>query len=202
MSENYLCAHHIVLLLKPSLPSMNRYLELMQKQRLEFEDTLARKLREQEDALTRQANALLQEKEAGINAVVNATRESLEMEHETNLASTKEVLEAQLSAKYEAEFAQKLAEEKQKFSQDLQQKVDMMEQLSRKLEAMESALSVSRSFSDGSLKAHRVSAAALALADKLETSKSAMDEVVALMVSEGFPPNGICVRRFAYKSNS
>jgi thioredoxin-like negative regulator of GroEL len=181
---------------------MNRYLELMQKQRLEFEDTLARKLRDQEDALTRQANALLQEKEAGINAVVNATRESLEMEHETNLASTKELLEAQLSAKYEAEFAQKLAEEKQKFSQDLQQKVDMMEQLSRKLEAMESALSVSRSFSDGSLKAHRVSAAALALADKLETSKSAMDEVVALMVSEGSPLHGICVRQFAYKSNS
>jgi hypothetical protein len=158
-------------------------MEMMQKQRLEFEDILARKLRDQEDALSRQTSAALQQKEAGIQAVVNATKESLEAEHKANMESTKELLETELNAKYEVDYANKLAEEKQTFSDEMEGRVSMIEELSKRLEQMESALTVSRSFTDGSVKAHRVSAAAIALAEKLETNKGAKAEVGALEVS-------------------
>jgi hypothetical protein len=154
----------------------------MQKQRLEFEDMLARKLREQEDALTRQASAALQQKDAGIESLVNATKESLEAEHEANLKSQMELLQTGYNAKYETDYANKLAEEKQKFVSELESKVGILETLAKKLEEMEQALSTSRSFTDGSVKAHRVSAAALALAEKLETSQGAKAEVGALEV--------------------
>lgn len=154
----------------------------MQKQRLEFEDIMARKMREQEDALTRQTQTLLQQKDAGIQAVITATRESLETEHEANLNSQKELLETELNAKYEVEYANKLAEAKQAFIHDLETKVTTLNALAKKLEQLEQALSVSRSFTDGSVKAHRVSAAALALAEKLETSQGAKAEVGALEV--------------------
>ena len=48
----------------------NRYLEVLQKQRIEFEDLLSRKLREQEDALTRKANAVIQAKDQSIQSVI------------------------------------------------------------------------------------------------------------------------------------
>lgn len=156
---------------------------MMQKQRVEFEDILARKLREQEDVLTRQTNSALQQKEASIQAIVAATTESLENEHTTNLSSTKELLETELNAKYEVDFSNKLSEEKQKFTDEMESRVSTIEELSRRLEQMESALTVSRSFTDGSVKAHRVSAAAIALAEKLDTSKGAKAEVGALEVS-------------------
>ncbi len=154
----------------------------MQKQRLEFEDIMARKMREQEDALTRHTQAVLQQKEAGIQAVITATKESLEAEHEANLKSQRELLETELNAKYEVSYANKLAEAKQSFIRDLDAKVATLDALAKKLEQMEQALSVSRSFTDGSVKAHRVSAAALALAEKLETSQGAKAEVGALEV--------------------
>jgi hypothetical protein len=157
-------------------------MELMQKQRLEFEDMLARKLREQEDAMSRQSNAALAHKEAGIQAVVTATQESLAAEHDANLNSQKEFLETELNAKYEVEYATKLTEEKQRFVDELEKKVAMLESQAAKLEEMEQALSVSRSFTDGSVKAHRVSAAALALAQKLESSQGASPQVGALEV--------------------
>lgn len=165
-----------------SFAPLKRYLAQMQKQRLEFEDLLARKLREQEDGLMRQANAALQQKDAGIESLVNATKESLEAEHEANLKSQMELLQTGYNAKYETDYANKLAEEKQKFVAELESKVGILKALAKKLEEMEQALSTSRSFTDGSVKAHRVSAAALALAEKLETSQGAKAEVGALEV--------------------
>lgn len=155
----------------------------MQKQRLEFEEMMARKLRDQEDVLARQSNAALQQKEAGVHAVVAATKESLEAEHHANLESTKQLLDTELNAKYEVDYANKLAEAKQSFTDELERKVSMIEESGKRLEEMESALNVSRSFTDGSVKAHRLGAAALALAGKLETSKSAKEEFGALSVS-------------------
>lgn len=154
----------------------------MQKQRHEFEDLMALKLREQENNLTRQANSILQEKENGIQAIVAATKESLETEHKANLASSQELLEKKLDGKYEVEYAKKLANEKQVFLEELEKKVSMMEELSKKLEDMESALNLSRSITAGSVQAHRISAAALALTEKLETSKAAKGEVATLKV--------------------
>jgi hypothetical protein len=154
----------------------------MQKQRIELEDSLARKLREQEDELLRKTNSALQQKDAGIDAIVTATRSSLELEHEADLTLQKERLEAELSAKYEVEFRNQLTNEKQQYLNDLESKLSTIQMLSKRLEDMEQALNVSRSFTDGSVKAHRLSAAALSLAQKLETSSGAQPEVTALQV--------------------
>jgi hypothetical protein len=159
-----------------------RLLEQMQKQRIELEDSLARKLREQEDELIRKTNAALQQKDAGIEAVIAATKNSLELEHEANLSSQKELLDAELSANYEIKYRNDLTAAKQQYLNDLESKLSTIQDLSKKLEEMEKVLNVSRSFTDGSVKAHRLSAAALSLAQKLETSLGAQPEVAALQV--------------------
>ena len=55
-----------------------------------------------------------------------------------------------------------------------------MKSLQEKLETLESRLEVSRTYESGSRKAHRVSAAALALANKLEVGEGAAVELAAL----------------------
>lgn len=72
-------------------------------------------MREQEDALSRQANAALQHKESTIQAVVQAAAEAQEAEHKADLESTEERLKSELNAKYEVEYAEKLAEVKSGF---------------------------------------------------------------------------------------
>mmetsp|Transcript_25153 Transcript_25153/g.35425 ORF Transcript_25153/g.35425 Transcript_25153/m.35425 type:complete len:607 (-) Transcript_25153:70-1890(-) len=158
----------------------DKYMELLQKQRIEFESLLARRMLEQEDALSRQATAALQQKESQIQAVVNAAAEAQQAEHEADLKSTEERLEREVNAKYETEYSTKLANEKAEFVQELQSKVSQMEEMSQKLRKLESALKESNTFKSGSLRAHRVSAAALALAKKMESSKGAAEELAAL----------------------
>jgi vacuolar-type H+-ATPase subunit I/STV1 len=158
-------------------------MEILQKQRLEFESLLARKLRDQEDALSRQANAELQHKDSTIQAVVQAAAEAQEAEHKADLESTEERLKSELNAKYEVEYAEKLAELKSGFVKELEEKVSAINDLANQLQHLESALQVSRSFETGSIRAHRMSAAALALSEKLETNKGAANELEALKVS-------------------
>lgn len=160
-----------------------RYMEILQKQRLEFESIMARKLREQEDTLTRQANAALEQKESAIQAVVQAAAEAQEAEHKADLESTEERLKSELNAKYEVEYTEKLADVKAGFVKELEDKLSTINDLATQLQHLESALQVSRSFEMGSLRAHRMSAAALALSEKLETSKGAAKELAALKVS-------------------
>ena len=163
----------------------HRYLEVLQKQRVEFEDLLARKLREQEDALKRQANAAIQAKDESIQSVINAAAEAQKMEQEAEIKSTTERIERETKAKFEAEFATSSAEEKAKFAAEMESKVAAMEQMADRLKKMEQALEVSRSFESGSMAAHRVSAAGLAFATKAESSKSAAEELAALKVAAG-----------------
>jgi hypothetical protein len=158
-------------------------MEILQKQRLEFESIMSRKLREQEDELSRQANAALERKESTIQAVVQAAAEAQEAEHKTDLEFTEERLKSELNAKYEVEYAEKLAEVKSAFVKELEDKLYAINDLANQLQHLESALQVSRSFETGSLRAHRLSAAALALSEKLETSKGAAKELEALKVS-------------------
>ena len=65
-------------------------MEILQKQRLEFESLLASKLREQEEVLSHQANAALQQKDSAIQAIVQAAAEAQEAEHKADLESTEE----------------------------------------------------------------------------------------------------------------
>ncbi len=152
----------------------------MQKQRLEFEDIMARRLREQEFELTKQANDALEAKEKTVESIIDATTTAQQAEHDAALKSTEERLEKELSAKYEADFGQKLAEAKADFIKELQGKLSTIQQLSERIQENEQNLQISRNFESGSQRAHRVSAAALALAEKMETSKAAMAEFLAL----------------------
>lgn len=164
---------------------IHRYLEVLQKQRVEFEDLLARKLREQEDALKRHANAAILAKDETIQSVINAAAEAQKIEQEAEIKSTTERIERETQAKFEAEFATSSAEEKAKFAAEMESKVAAMEQMADRLKKMEEALEVSRSFESGSMAAHRVSAAGLAFATKAESSKSAVEELAALKVAAG-----------------
>lgn len=157
-----------------------RYLETMQKQRLEFEDLLARRLREQEGQLTTAANQTISAKEQQIESIVNATTQALQAEHEAELKSLEDRLQRELGAKYESEFGMNLAEAKAEFANDLEQKLAAIKELSERLSKNEQNLQISRNFESGSQRAHRVSAAALTLAEKMNTSKGAMEEFIAL----------------------
>ena len=160
-----------------------RYMEILQKQRLEFEDLLARNLREQEAALSLQAQKALQAKEDSIQAVVQAAAEAQENEHKADLAATAERLDSELNAKYEIEYTERLTEEKAGFVKELQDKVAVIDDLASKLQQLDSALQVSRSFEIGSLQAHRLSAAAIAFNEKMAAGKGAPMELAALKVS-------------------
>lgn len=157
-------------------------MEILQKQRLEYEALLAARLREQEDALSRQANAALQAKEDSIQSVVQANAEAMEAEHKADLDSTEARLNAELDAKYETAYADKLAEEKSKFVQELEEKTNTLESLSNKLKDLETALTGFKSFEVGSVQALKLSAAALAFSEKLETDKPAGQELQLLKV--------------------
>jgi hypothetical protein len=152
----------------------------MQKQRLEFEDLLARRLREQEYQLTKQANDAIDARDKSIESVINAAADAQQAEHEAALKSTEERLERELNAKYESEFGHKLAETKAQFTTELEEKLNTIKQLTDRLQTIEQNLEISRNFESGSQRAHRVSAAALALSEKMETSKGALEEYVAL----------------------
>lgn len=164
---------------------MKRYLEVLQKQRVDFEDLLARKLREQEDSLIRQSNSALQAKDQTIQSVINAASEAQKQESDAELNSATERIERETKAKFEADFGTKLASEKAKFAQELEAKVSAMEEMADRLKKMELALDVSRTFESGSRDAHRVSAAGLAFATVAETSKGAIEELASLKAAAG-----------------
>jgi hypothetical protein len=158
----------------------NRYMEKMQKQRLEFEDLLARRLSEQEGSLTKAANDSLEAKERSIESVVNAAASAQQAEYEAALKSNTEQLQTELSAQYEAEFGTKLAEEKASMIKSMEKANNTINDLSNRLQQAEQNLTISRNFESSSQRAHRVSAAALALAEKMETSAGAAEELAAL----------------------
>lgn len=152
----------------------------MQKQRLEFEDLLARRMREQEYQLIKQANEAIDAKEKTVESIINAAASAQKAEHEATMKSTEERLDRELNAKYESDFGNQLAEAKAQFTNELQAKITAIEKLTERLTKNEENLQISRNFESGSQRAHRISAAALALAEKMETSKGAMEEFVAL----------------------
>lgn len=160
-----------------------RYLEILQKQRLEFESLLAQKLREQEDTITRQANAALQAKEESTHSLLQATASAREQETKDILASETNRISNELQLEYQQKMQNELAQLKENYVKELEGHALMMKGLQQKLGMLESTLEVSRNYESGSKKAHRVSAAALALANKLEVGEGAAVELAALKVS-------------------
>jgi mitofilin len=160
-------------------------LEILQKQRLEFEDLMARRMREQEHELTLQANKALQEKDANIQSVLGKALELQQNEHETDKKAFEQLKHAEIQVAMEEKYGKMMEEYKAKVAADLQQKVATLNALTQKLRHLESALEASKTSQQGSLKAHRLSAAALSLAEKLETSESAATELAALKAAAG-----------------
>ena len=161
------------------------YLDILQKQRLEFESLLAQKLREQEDVITRQANAALQAKEDSIANLLRATSEAREKETQDVLSQERKRITDELGLEYTSKLQNELAKMKQAYATDLENHASVMEQLQGKLEMLSSRLEVSQSYESGSKRAHRVSAAALALASKLEVGEGAAVEIAALKGAAG-----------------
>ncbi|KAL9182524.1 hypothetical protein ACHAXT_013176 [Thalassiosira profunda] len=163
----------------------DKYLEILQKQRLEFESLLAQKMREQEDSITRQANAALAAKEESIQGLLKATSEAREKEVQDILTEETKRLADEMNLEYESKLQNELAAAKQSHATELEGHVATMTGLQQKLSNLESRLEVSRSYESGSRRAHRVSAAALALANKLETADGAAVELAALRGAAG-----------------
>ncbi|KAL7438819.1 hypothetical protein ACHAXM_006452 [Skeletonema potamos] len=163
----------------------DKYLDILQKQRLEFESLLAQKLREQEDVITRQANAALQAKEDSIANLLRATTEAREKETQDIVLNETRRITDELELEYTSKLQNELARMKQAYASDLEKHASVMELLQGKLELLSSRLEVSQNYESGSKRAHRVSAAALALASKLEVGEGAAVEIAALKGAAG-----------------
>lgn len=147
---------------------------------MEAESTMTQKLREQEYELTSQAQKAIQEKEVALQAIVDNSLKIQEQQFNEEKESFEKKTEEAISAKYEELFGKSMAETKQNFAQKMEQKAQQIQALSKKLADLEFALQNTRSYQTGSVQAHRMSAAALSLIDKLESSKPAGAAVAAL----------------------
>ncbi len=77
-----------------------RYMEILQIQRLEFENQLAQRLREQEDVITRHANTAFAVKEEGIQGLIKVTSDARDKELEDVLARKKKNVAKRLELEY------------------------------------------------------------------------------------------------------
>ena len=137
-------------------------------------------MREQEDRLTQQSNARLQENENSIQSLMEAAANTQNLEHSVKIDSITDRLQKEYNIKYEADYGAKLAEGKHSFVKELEEKVKVIEESVQRLRILEQLLTVSRNFEDGSQRAHRVSLAALALVEKMKSSTGARKEFAAL----------------------
>lgn len=163
----------------------DNFMGILQKQRLEFEALLAQKLREQEDLITRQANAALAAKDDSIQELLKATGEAREQETKSILTAETKRINSALELEYNNKLANELGEAKQAYNADLEKHGAVLKSLQEKLGMLESRLEVSRNYESGSKRAHRLSAAALALANKLEVGEGAAVELAALKGAVG-----------------
>ncbi|GKY95729.1 hypothetical protein MPSEU_000533700 [Mayamaea pseudoterrestris] len=163
----------------------NHYMDLMQKQRSEFESILAERLRNLEHELQLKANAALQEKEMTIQNLLSTALEAQKKEHEEDMKAQEELIRLQITTQVQDEFSQQLELYKKQVAQELEQKVSALQSLTKKLQKLENALQASQTFQNSSMYAHRLSAAALALAERLESHQPVAAEITALQSVAG-----------------
>jgi adenine specific DNA methylase Mod len=161
-------------------------LEVLQQQRLEFEGILQRRLLEQEHEMISQTNAKLQEKDSAVKDMIDKAIEKLGEEHENEKKALMDRADQEIKSHYEQMFSQKLEELKTGTMDEMERKVQAIEALGAKLKDLEDALASTKDFHEGSQQAHRLSAAALALAEKMESNKGAGAELNALKVCRHF----------------
>mmetsp|Transcript_8111 Transcript_8111/g.23966 ORF Transcript_8111/g.23966 Transcript_8111/m.23966 type:complete len:648 (-) Transcript_8111:245-2188(-) len=158
----------------------DRYVLLVKKLRLEAELLQEEKLAEQRKALTAQAEEALKEQQSRSDAFLENSMQIQEKAHEEDKLAYEQKTEEAMSAKYEELFGTEVAKIKEDFASKMNQRVQQMEQLTKKLADLESSLKDSQDFQVGSLEAHRITAAAIALMEKLESGEPAGAAVNAL----------------------
>jgi hypothetical protein len=141
---------------------------------------MEQRLREQKNQLTNQAEELLQEKEKTLQSIIDNSLKIQEQQYNAEKVAFENETEESTSAKYEELFGKSIAQAKEGFAKRMEQRVQQMEALSKKLQDLEFALQTSKDFQSGSVQAHRMSAAAASLIDKLESSKPAGAAIDAL----------------------
>lgn len=158
----------------------DKYVLLIKKLRLEAELLQEEKLAEQRKILTAQAEQALSEQQTRAEAFLENSMQIQEQAHAEDKAAFEQKTEEAVSAKYEELFGQELTKLKEQFTAKMNQRVQQMEQLSKKLSDLETSLKDSQDFQVGSLEAHRITAAAIALMEKLEFGEPAGAAVNAL----------------------
>jgi len=166
----------------------DRYTLILKKQRLEAESLMDQRLKNQKDTLTKQAADTLKEKEEALQSIIDNSLKIQEQHYMDEKANFEKLTEEKYNAKYEELYGTSLAKVKEDYTTKLEQKVQKLEALAKKVSELELALQSSTTYKSGSRQAHRMSAAALALIDKLESSEPAGAAVAALeSVSESNP---------------
>lgn len=160
-------------------------MEILQKQRHELQDLMAQKLRDQERELSSQTLAALQEKEQNIQTVLNTALEAQQNEHDADKKAFEEIITGEIRSRLEETFQSELERVQSQAADHLQEKVTALQKLSEQLEQLQVALVASQTSKEGSLKAHRLSAAALALSEKLESDNAAHAELALLKQAAG-----------------
>ena len=158
----------------------DKYILLLKKQEREAENLLDEKLTKQEKILVQQTAETLQEKEEAMQGIIENSLKIQEKSFEDEKASFEKMTEEKINAKYEEMFGNSLAQAKNEFAKKMEQRVQQITSLKNKLSDLEFALQSSKAYKSDSLQAHRMSAAAMALIDKLESSKPAAAAVEAL----------------------
>ncbi|KAL7504839.1 hypothetical protein ACHAXN_003558 [Cyclotella atomus] len=167
-----------------------KYMEILQKQRLEYEDILASRIREAEDTIMRQANEALRAKEEGVQLLLTKMREGRDKEVADIVLSEVDSIKGELELEYQTKLQNELASFKNDHLAELEAYQEKMKEMQLQLSTLETSLQILRQYEHGSKKAHAISAAALALATKLENGESMEVEVEALRGAIGSGEGG------------
>jgi hypothetical protein len=146
---------------------------MIKKLRLEAENLMEERLAEQEKLLTKQAQEALEEQQRISDAFIESSLKIQEQSFMEERAAFEKRVEEAMNAKYEELYGKSLAQVKEEFVAKLDKKVKEMQSLSQKLADLETSLQSTRTFQEGSVQAHRVTAAAIALSEKLASGEPA-----------------------------
>jgi MICOS complex subunit MIC60 len=161
----------------------DQYLQVLQRQRLEFEDVLAQRLRQLQTEHYQAMQATIAQKDAQVQAVLDAALQAQAHEHEQDKDVFVTKTRAEVQAQVEKEYFEKMLSYQAQVARDLQSKVQQLEKMSQNLKLLENALISTQTSQAGSVMAHRLSAAALALSEKLQGNASAAKELHALQLA-------------------
>jgi hypothetical protein len=146
---------------------------MIKKLRLEAENLMEERLADQKKLLTKQAEEALEEVQKNSDAFIESSLRIQEQSYNEERAAFEKRVEEAMNAKYEELYGKSLARAKEEFIAKMDKKVKELENLSKKLSDLETSLESTRDFQQGSVQTHRVTAAAIALSEKLESGEPA-----------------------------